>query len=172
MRSIARFVLHAALAMLLAVTLLAIAAIAAPAATETPAASPAATPEAPVKLQSLRGDTPINKTTEPDMFKLERDRPPIPRSSTSEPPLIPHSIRGYQITKNFNQCMDCHAWSKVKETGATKVSVTHFKDSTGRELANISPRRYVCTTCHVPQTDAKPLVGNTFRPAVEFVPKK
>ena len=68
--------------------------------------------------------------------------------------------------------MDCHAWSKVKETGATKVSATHFKDSTGRELANISPRRYVCTTCHVQQTDARPLVGNTFQPSVEFVQKK
>ncbi len=172
MRSVARFVLPAAVAMLLAVMHVAGAATAAPAPTPTPAAPPAATPEAPVKLQSLRGDTPIDKTTEPDMFKLERDRPAIPRSSTQEPPLIPHSIRGYQITKNFNKCMDCHAWSKVKETGATKVSVTHFKDSTGRELANISPRRYVCTTCHVPQTNAKPLVGNTFRPSVEFVQKK
>ncbi len=171
MRSVARFVLYAAVAMLLAVTLVAVAAIAAPAATTAPATPPAATPEAPVKLQSLRGDTPIDKTKEPDLLKVERDSP-IPRGSTFEPPLIPHSIRGYQITTNFNKCMDCHAWSKVKESGATKVSVTHFKDSTGRELANISPRRYVCTTCHVQQTDAKPLVGNTFRPSVEFVQKK
>ncbi len=180
MKTAARFFLHAAVATLLAVTLVAVAAIAAPAATTatapsaaTPAtALPAASDQAPVKVQSLRGDTPVDKTPEPDMFKQERDRPPIQRSPTSEPPLIPHSIRGYQITKNFNKCMDCHAWSKVKETGATKVSATHFKDSTGRELANISPRRYVCTTCHVQQTDARPLVGNTFQPPVKFVQKK
>jgi len=179
MRTTARFLLHAAVAVALAATVLAVAAIAAPAAapatgaapaTALPAAKPA--DEGAVKVQSLRGDTPIDKTNEPDMVKLERDRPPIPRSSTSEPPLIPHSIRGYQITKNFNKCMDCHAWSKVKESGATKVSVTHFKDASGRELANISPRRYVCTTCHVPQTDAQPLVGNTFQPSAEFVQKK
>jgi len=180
MKTVARFFVHAAVVLLLAATLVAVAAIAAPAATTATAASaatpvtapPAASDEPPVKVQSLRGDTPVDKTPTPDMFKQERDHPPIPRSPTSEPPLIPHSIRDYQITKNFNKCMDCHAWSKVKESGATKVSVTHFKDSTGRELANISPRRYVCTTCHVQQTDAKPLVGNTFRPSVEFVPKK
>lgn len=179
MKTAARFFLHAAVATLLAATLVAVAAIAAPAATTATAAS-AATPatalpasdQAPVKVQSLRGDTPVDQTPEPDMLKQERDRPPIQRSPTSEPPLIPHSIRGYQITKNFNKCMDCHAWSKVKETGATKVSATHFKDSTGRELANISPRRYVCTTCHVQQTDARPLVGNTFQPPVKFVQKK
>ncbi len=154
------------------VILVACAIAALPAAAATPGAAPAASDAPPVKVQSLRGDTPIDKTPEPEMFKLERDRPPIPRSSNQEPPLIPHSIRGYQITKNFNKCMDCHAWSKVKESGATKVSVTHFKDSTGSDLANISPRRYVCTTCHVAQTDAKPLVGNTFQPSAEFATTK
>ena len=183
MRTAFRFLLHAAIAVLLTATVLAVAAMAAPAAAPAPAGAPAAAPatalpaakadeEASAKVQTLRGDTPIDKTNEPDMVKLDRDRPPIPRSSTSEPPLIPHSIRGYQITKNFNKCMDCHAWSKVKESGATKVSVTHFKDATGRELANISPRRYVCTTCHVTQTDAPPLVGNTFQPSAEFVQRK
>jgi len=171
MRTVVRFIVHAAVATLLAATLVAVAAIAAPATTPVTALPPA-TEQVPVKVQSLRGDTPIDRTPDPDLSKLERDRPPIPRSSTQEPPVIPHSIRGYQITKNFNKCMDCHAWSKVRESGATKVSVTHFKDSTGRELANISPRRYVCTMCHIPQTDARPLVGNTFQPSVEFVQKK
>jgi cytochrome c-type protein NapB len=140
----------------------------APATATAPAAAPAAEP---VNLQSLRGDTPIDKTTEPDIAKLDRDRPPLPRSSNVEPPLIPHSIRGYQITKNFNKCMDCHAAARVKETGATKVSATHYKGYDGREGSNISPRRYVCTTCHVPQADAHPLVANTFQPARELAPK-
>lgn len=144
---------------------------AAPAKPAAPAAAPA--PSAgPVQLQSLRGEVPIDKTIEAESAKADADRPPLPRASNVEPPLIPHPIRGYQITKNFNKCMDCHAWSKVKESGATKVSETHYKDATGRELANISPRRYVCTTCHVPQSDAAPLVGNTFQPAPELAPKK
>ncbi|MBL8436728.1 MAG: nitrate reductase cytochrome c-type subunit, partial [Zoogloeaceae bacterium] len=57
------------------------------------------------------------------------------------------------------------SWTRYKETGATKVSLTHFKNREGQELSNISPRRYFCTQCHVPQTDAKPLVGNSFKKA-------
>jgi cytochrome c-type protein NapB len=160
---------------LLSVLAFALPAHAAPAtksAATTAPSTPSAAPAAPVHLESLRGPTPIDKTVEAESAKGEIDRPPLPRGSNVEPPLIPHPIRGYQITKNFNKCMDCHAWSRVKETGATKVSDTHYKDATGRELANISARRYVCTTCHVPQSDVAPLVGNTFQPAPELAPKK
>ena len=79
--------------------------------------------------------------------------------------MIPHKIDGYSITTNFNKCMDCHSWTRYRETGATKVSLTHFKDRDGKELSNISPRRYFCNQCHVPQFDAKPLVENTFKKA-------
>jgi cytochrome c-type protein NapB len=122
------------------------------------------------KVQSLRGDVPIEATSKADMFRVERDSPPIQRDFVQQPPLIPHTVKGYTITRNFNKCMDCHAWSRVKETGATKVSLTHFKDrSTGAELANISPSRYFCTQCHVPQYDAKPLVANEFKPVDALV---
>jgi cytochrome c-type protein NapB len=116
----------------------------------------------PVKLESLRGGTPVNQDNPSSAYKQERDRAPLERDFVQQPPLIPHTIAGYQITKNFNKCMDCHAWQKTKASGATKVSVTHFKTRDGTELDNISPRRYFCTQCHVPQTDAKPLVENTF----------
>jgi len=127
---------------------------------------------APVPVRSLRGDTPIDQTPESEIAKLDRDLPVLLRSSNVEPPLIPHTIRGYQVTKNVNKCMDCHAAEKVRESGATKVSDTHYGTRDGRVLPNISPRRYVCTTCHIPQTDAPPLVVNTFRPAPELAPKK
>jgi cytochrome c-type protein NapB len=39
------------------------------------------------------------------------------------------------------------------------VSVSHYMDRDGNFLAEISPRRYFCEQCHVPQVDAKPLVG-------------
>ncbi|MEK7438145.1 MAG: nitrate reductase cytochrome c-type subunit, partial [Pseudomonadota bacterium] len=39
-------------------------------------------------------------------------------------------------------------------------------------LSEVSPARYQCTACHVPQVDAKPLVQNTFRGAVEAKKKK
>ena len=43
------------------------------------------------------------------------------------------------------------------------VSVTHFMDRDGQVCAAVSPRRYFCLQCHVTQTDARPLVGNSFK---------
>jgi cytochrome c-type protein NapB len=37
-------------------------------------------------------------------------------------------------------------------------------------LADVSRRRYFCTQCHVPQTDARPLVGNSFIDMSELTP--
>jgi cytochrome c-type protein NapB len=108
---------------------------------------------------------PVQQDIAPTNPRQERDRGPLDRDFVQQPPLIPHAITGYAITKNFNKCMDCHAFQKAKVSGATKVSVTHFKTREGGELDNISPRRYFCTQCHVPQTDAKPLVDNTFQRA-------
>jgi cytochrome c-type protein NapB len=42
------------------------------------------------------------------------------------------------------------------------LSVTHFMDREGQVLASVSPRRYFCTQCHVPQFAAKPPVANDF----------
>ena len=130
-----------------------------------PAAALAAT-EAPVKLQSLRGAEINASDPEGDGTRYGRDQQPLPRDFVQQPPLIPHTIRGYTVTKNFNKCLDCHAWARAKESGATKISVTHFKDREGQELSSVSPRRYFCNQCHVPQSDAKPLVGNTFKPGI------
>ena len=115
--------------------------------------------------RSLRGNVPLDQEQAASELKQwQRDRDPMPRDYVQQPPLIPHSIASYQITRTANQCLDCHSWSRYKEFGATKISLTHFKDRAGTELADISARRYFCTTCHVPQVDAKPLVENTFKP--------
>jgi len=118
----------------------------------------------PVKLQSLRGADVPASDPEGEGTRYGRDQPPLPRDFVQQPPLIPHTIKGYTVTMNFNKCLDCHAWSRAKESGATKISVTHFKDRDGLELSSVSPRRYFCSQCHVPQSDAAPLVGNTFKP--------
>jgi len=123
----------------------------------------AARAEESVKVKSLR-DVPIEATSRADSFRNPRDREPYARDFVQQPPLIPHAVRGYNITAKFNECMDCHSWSKAKEAGATKVSLTHFKDRDGKELSNISPRRYFCMQCHVPQHEAQPLVVNTSKP--------
>jgi cytochrome c-type protein NapB len=118
-----------------------------------------------VQVKGLRGNVPLDQESNPpELRPWQRDRDPIPRGYVQQPPLIPHNIDSYQITRNANKCLDCHSWSRYKEFGATKISLTHFKDRAGTELSDVSPRRYFCTTCHVPQVDAKPLVENTFRP--------
>ena len=116
-------------------------------------------------VQSIRGAGVAENDLQVGYFRLMPDQAPIERDFVQQPPLIPHTINNYQITKNFNKCMDCHAFQRSKASGATKVSVTHFRTREGQELDNISPRRYFCTSCHVPQTDAKPLVDNTFQRA-------
>ncbi len=117
-------------------------------------------------LKSLRGTEIMSPDTEStDPFKGAKDSAPIERNYLQQPPIIPHKIDSYTITIKYNKCMDCHAWSRYKETGATKVSLTHFKTRDGQELSNISPRRYFCVQCHVSQVDAKPLVGNRFKAA-------
>ena len=119
-------------------------------------------------VESLRGNNSITATSRTDnMFRPEKDQDLIPRNFQRQPPLIPHSIKGYNITQNFNKCMDCHSKERAEETGATKVAKSHYLDREDKKLTNISPRRYFCLQCHVPQFDAKPLVENTYKPAAK-----
>ena len=85
------------------------------------------------------------------------------RNYPEQPPTIPHQIRGYQVDLNTNRCLACHSRAAVERSQAPMVSVTHFMDRDGQVRAAVSPRRYFCLQCHVPQTDARPLVGNSFK---------
>ena len=98
--------------------------------------------------------------------------PPIPRwvvddvrrmrAYPEQPPVIPHSIEGYQLSVNTNRCLSCHKREFTQGSGAPMISVTHYMTRQGQMLADVSPRRYFCTACHVPQADTEPLVDNTF----------
>jgi cytochrome c-type protein NapB len=111
----------------------------------------------------LRGATPIPETSDSGIYKMERHDRVIPRNHSWQPPIIPHNVKGYQITKNVNTCMVCHARSAAQRTGATPVAKSHYLDRDGKTLPTISTRRYFCLQCHVPQFDAEPMVDNTFR---------
>lgn len=116
-------------------------------------------------ILSERGDVPLDKEPPPAEAKqYAKDGSVIPRDYIQQPPLIPHKIEGYIISPKSNKCLSCHSWANAKQSGATKVSQTHFEDRDRNVLANVSARRYFCTQCHVPQVNAPPLVGNTFRP--------
>lgn len=90
------------------------------------------------------------------------------RAYPDQPPVIPHSIEGYQLSVNTNRCLSCHKREFTEGSGAPMVSVTHYLTRDGQMLADVSPRRYFCTACHVPQADTQPLVGNTFRDMSEM----
>jgi cytochrome c-type protein NapB len=42
------------------------------------------------------------------------------------------------------------------------ICVSHFMDREGLVLAAVSPRRFFCTQCHVPQHETKVPVENDF----------
>lgn len=84
------------------------------------------------------------------------------RAYPEQPPVIPHSIEGYQLSVSANRCLSCHKREFTQGSGAPMISVTHYMTREGQMLADVSPRRYFCTECHVPQADVEPLVGNTF----------
>ena len=69
-------------------------------------------PLATAQTKAKDKNTSVEATSNADTLRIEKDRPPIPRDFVQQPPLIPHSVKGYNITKNFNTCLDCHAWSR------------------------------------------------------------
>ena len=111
----------------------------------------------------LRGATPLeSEPAAPAMPRMVNDDIRKGRAFAMQPPVIPHQIENYQVDKNFNKCMSCHARGRVAESQAIMVGVTHFMDRDGNFRSEISPRRYFCTQCHVPQMEVKVPVENTF----------
>lgn len=115
------------------------------------------------EIESLRGMNPLEDASqEPSKKQWIKDDVPFERDYVQQPPLIPHSIKGYKINVKFNKCLTCHSWANYKEARATKISQTHFADRQENVMANVAPRRYFCNQCHVPQANVEPLVENTF----------
>jgi len=114
-------------------------------------------------FSGLRGSTPLNQEAAPPALTPEQNTSVRePRNYPKQPPVIPHSTEGYEVSINANKCLSCHARTRVHESQAPMVSITHFIDRDGQFLASISPRRYFCTECHVPQHNVRPPVENDF----------
>jgi cytochrome c-type protein NapB len=89
----------------------------------------------------------------------------IPRTFSTQPPLIPHAIAKYEpITIEENACLDCHISDEFKGKQMPKIGASHFsktrKEEDGTPAVNMV--RWQCNSCHVVQADAKPLVENVF----------
>ena len=94
----------------------------------------------------------IDKATEsiaPAFTNPYKDVGNIPVTFPNQPPLVPHSVRGLQVTKNANQCLGCHS-----------PDVAPTRD--GQKTEGTSPRRYFCLQCHVQQTNVNPIIQNKF----------
>lgn len=112
---------------------------------------------------TLRKDDIAAQKEPPPMPRVENQDLKRARNYPEQPPTIPHQIRDYQVDRNVNKCLTCHSRTAVEQSQAPMVSITHFMDRDGQVRGAVSPRRYFCLQCHVPQTDAKPLTGNTFK---------
>jgi len=117
----------------------------------------------PSSLATLRQNALESQPEPPRLSQVENKDLKRVRNYPMQPPTIPHKIDNYLVDLNVNKCLSCHSRNLVSETQAPMVSVTHYMDRDGNFLAEVSPRRYFCSQCHVPQFDAKPLVSNDFR---------
>ncbi len=74
--------------------------------------------------------------------KMPKQQQRMALNYVNQPPLIPHSVDGYQISKNTNRCLQCHGVEHYRTTGAPRVSPTHFIDRDGKVSSEVSPRHY------------------------------
>jgi len=90
---------------------------------------------------------------------------------SESPPLIPHAIESLlPITVDNNMCIACHdAPDRIgTETAAgvpPPIPATHYTDlrkAPETVTATLIGARFFCDQCHVPQTDAEPLVTNSY----------
>jgi nitrate reductase (cytochrome), electron transfer subunit len=112
---------------------------------------------------ALRGPAPLDTEGQaPRMQPQSNTDVREVRNYPEQPPVVPHAIDGYQVDANVNQCMSCHGRTRTGDSQAPAVSITHYMDRDGQFLASVSPRRYFCNQCHVPQHPDKAPVANRF----------
>ena len=114
-------------------------------------------------IATMRQGTPLDQNAPPSPIAavVNSDIRQV-RNWPEQPPVIPHQIDNYQIDLNVNKCLTCHSRTAVATSQAPMVSITHFMNRDGQVLAAVTPRRFFCTQCHVPQMDVQPPVGNDF----------
>lgn len=114
-------------------------------------------------VATLRNGTPLaDNASPPPIAPVRNTDLRQVRNYPEQPPLIPHKIDGYQVDLNANQCLTCHSRTAVEISQAPMVSITHFMSRDNQFLASVTPRRYFCNQCHVPQAETRSLVENGF----------
>ena len=129
----------------------------------------------PVKDSSLGlSKTSVNDSPESEKFSYSDKFPGtsnvLPRAYPGAPAQIPHDIESFlPVTTKNNACKMCHhnpaMMGKKVKGQATAIPASHYTDlrhAPGKVTTELIGARYVCTQCHVPQANVKPLVTNTF----------
>ncbi len=82
----------------------------------------------------------------------------LDRAFPGAPPLVPHRSDDLVITAEKNSCMSCHETGKtINGDVAVQVPISHYTEITsGTVTGQLQGRRYVCTSCHVPQVIDEP----------------
>lgn len=105
------------------------------------------------------------------------------RAFENAPPMIPHNIETFPpITVSNNMCLSCHMPAVAVGVKSTPIPASHFtnyrpeiKMVGGKYQADkgdaisahytadkLNSARYVCTSCHVPQSNATVVLKNIF----------
>ena len=111
----------------------------------------------------------------------------IQRAFQDAPPMIPHDSDGMlEITRDNNQCLQCHTPEVAESMGATPIPKSHFLNMRpSQKLVNgkymsevdvlknqvhievtqeVDAGRFNCVQCHAPQSDAELITENRFQP--------
>ena len=118
--------------------------------------------------------TSVFDTPTPELYTYSDAKPGyndrLAKSWDELPPQIPHRVEEFlPVVMEDNQCLDCHDVPKyigrpynMDRTKKSKspMSKAHYADE---DLDEVSGARFNCTQCHVPLSNAKPLVENTHR---------
>jgi cytochrome c-type protein NapB len=89
----------------------------------------------------------------------------LARSFRDAPPLIPHAMPNYDdISLQTNKCLECHSPDTYRKKDSPRVGDSHmtFIDTKDGMQRVVNMNRYQCTSCHVAQADAKPLVDSVY----------
>jgi nitrate reductase cytochrome c-type subunit len=115
----------------------------------------------PGRLESLPPLAPM-----PNVSGDPGEAPSIPAAYDGAPPVVPHAIADFvPIGREANACLDCHAAGEKVAGEPTPVPASHFvdlRDAPASRRDHVAGARWVCTACHVPATDAPPLVASEF----------
>ena len=110
----------------------------------------------------------------------------IQRAFQDAPPMIPHDTEGMLIiTKDNNQCLQCHRPDVAEMVGATAIPKSHFLNMrpvnkivdnklvkgvdnlknqiSVKKITKVYEGRYNCVQCHAPQSNAKLVTENKFQ---------